>query len=154
VIGRAFPQEDPVTTEYVVEAVHRGGMHFSGAAGGYEFHMDYPIRDGDATAGAKPMEMLLASLASCAGGSLAALMRRAGQAFDGLTVTARGQRRSEHPTIFTEIALEVVVQGQVDPAVVQKVMAEAESRVCPIWAMLRASTPIASSFRIASGVAR
>ncbi|MCK7469559.1 MAG: OsmC family protein [Desulfomicrobium escambiense] len=61
--------------------------------------------------GPKPMEMLLASLASCAGGSVVALLRRGGHQFEALTVTARGQRRSEHPTIFTEIALEFAFRG-------------------------------------------
>lgn len=138
-------------TESIVHAVYRGGMHFSGSIGGHAYQMDYPVQPDQVVAGPKPMDMLLASLASCAGGSVAALMRRTGQPFDGLTVTARGQRRSEHPTVFTEIALEFTFEGDLDPAAVEKVVAQAESQICPVWAMLRPSTPIHSSCRITEG---
>lgn len=92
--------------------------------------------------------MLLASLASCAGGSVMALLRRAGQSVDGLTVSARGVRRSEHPTVFTEIALDFMVAGNVTPQAVESILHEAETRVCPVWAMLKPTTPITSSFHI------
>lgn len=141
-----------MTTDYVVEAEYHGGMHFSGTVGGHPYHMDYPLRPGDALAGPKPMEMLLASLASCAGGSTAALMRRSGQPMEGLTVTARARRRVEHPTVFTEIALEFVFHGALDTATVAKVLSQVESQICPIWAMLKPTTLITSSFRIVAGV--
>jgi uncharacterized OsmC-like protein len=92
--------------------------------------------------------MLLGSLASCAGGSMSALLRRAGQQVAGLRVTARGQRRAEHPTVFTEISLEFAVCGPVDPIAVQKAMHDSEAAICPIWAMLKPGTPITASFRI------
>jgi putative redox protein len=139
-----------VTNEYVVQAVHQGGMRFSGTIGEHSFRMDYPLKPGAEVAGPKPMEMLLASLASCAGGTVAALMRRSGQTVEGLTVTARGQRRVEHPTIFTSIDLEFVLRGSLDPATVTRVLEQAESQVCPVWAMLKPSTPISSSFRVAA----
>ena len=134
--------------QYVVEAVHQGGMHFMTSIGDRSVSMDYPLKPGEAGAGPRPLEMLLASLASCAGGTVVALLRRAGQPVDGLTVSARGVRRSEHPTVFTEITLEFVVAGNVQPATVARVLEEAETRVCPVWAMLKPTTLIRSSFRI------
>jgi putative redox protein len=137
-----------VDTQYVVEAVHQGGMHFTTRIGERTVSMDYPLAPGEAGAGPRPLEMLLASLASCAGGSVIALLRRARQPIDGLTVTARGIRRSEHPTVFTEIALEFLIAGNVQSSTVAAVLQETETRVCPVWAMLKPTTPITSSFRI------
>ena len=131
-----------MAVECIVRAVHRGGMHFTGVVGNHAFEMDYPLDPGAAGEGPKPMEMLLASLASCAGGSVVALLRRGGHQFEALTVTARGQRRSEHPTIFTEIALEFAFRGTVDRAAVDRAISQAETRVCPVWTMLKSSTPI------------
>jgi len=37
-----------------------------------------------------------------------------GQPVRGIEVNARGQRRDEHPTVITEIALEFVVHGAGD----------------------------------------
>ena len=137
-----------MNSEYVVHADHQGGMHFMTSIGQHSVTMDYPSKPGEAGVGPKPMEMLLASLASCAGGTVVALLRRAGQPFQSLTVSARGLRRSEHPTVFTEIALEFVIAGDLNPSVVAAILEQAETRVCPIWAMLKPSTPIKSSLRI------
>jgi len=141
-----------VAVECIVRAVHRGGMHFTGVVGSHTVEMDYPLDPGAAGEGPKPMEMLLASLASCAGGSVVALLRRGGHQFEALTVTARGQRRSEHPTIFTEIALEFAFRGTVDRAAVDRVISQAETRVCPVWTMLKSSTPIKTSVLIGADI--
>ncbi len=134
--------------EYTVEAVRQQAMEFVVTAGPHSVTTDYPLKAGEAGVGPRPLEMLLGSLASCAGGSMVALLGRAGQPLAGLRVTARGERRSEHPTVFTRIALEFVVRGPVDEAVVAKAIAQSESTICPVWAMLKPGTPITSSFRI------
>lgn len=134
--------------EYLAQAVQHHDMCFEITAGAHSITTDYPLEAGDAGVGARPLELLLGSLASCAGGSVVALLRRAGQRVSGLTVSARGQRRVEHPTVFTGIALEFVVRGPVDQAAVTKAIAASESVVCPVWAMLKPGTPITTSFRI------
>lgn len=80
---------------------------------------------------------------------MVALLRRANQPMTGLRVTARGQRRTEHPTVFTEISLEFVVCGQVDESAVGKAVQQSETAICPVWAMLKPGTRITSSYRIA-----
>jgi putative redox protein len=135
-------------SELAVRATYRGEMHITGQARDYTIEMDYPIRP-SGMAGATPLELLLVSLAGCAGNAVAALLRRSSQAVSGLEVKARGQRRDEHPTVITAIALEFVVRGSgLDEAVVARAVAQAEERVCPIWAMLKPGTPITSSLRI------
>ncbi|MFB3854919.1 MAG: OsmC family protein [Vicinamibacterales bacterium] len=134
--------------EYVAQAVQQHDMCFEVTAGSHTSTTDYPLEAGDPGAGPRPLELLLGSLASCAGGSLVALLRRAGQSVSGLTVTARGERRAEHPTVFTAMALEFVVRGPVDHAAVAKAIAVSESTICPVWAMLKPGTTITASFRI------
>ncbi len=134
--------------EYIVEAVYQDGLRFVAKAGPHCVTTDYPLTPGEIGTGARPLELLLASLASCAGGALIALLRRTGQPVGGLQVRARGQRRSEHPTVFTRIELEFVVCGAVDRSVVEKAIAQSEEHICPVWAMLKPGTPISSSLRI------
>ncbi len=137
-----------MSNEYVVRAVHQEGMHFLANVGERSVSLDYPLNPGDAGAGPRPLEMLLASLASCAGGGVVALLRRAGQPIDGLTVTARGVRRAEHPTVFTEIGLDFLVEGNVNDETLASVLEQAKSHICPVWIMLKASTPITVSYRV------
>jgi putative redox protein len=134
--------------EHSVEAVHRGGMRFEVAAGPHSVTMDYPLAAEESGVGARPLDMLLASLASCAGGAVVVLLRRAGQPVAGLRVRARGERRTQHPTVFTRIVLEFAFAGPADAAAIARAIEQSEEHVCPVWAMLKAGTPITSSFRI------
>jgi putative redox protein len=135
-------------TEMSVTAVHQGEMRILAQAGTRQLLMDYPLK-GEDPAGFKPLETLLASLAGCAGDTLAILLRKTRQPFIGLQVEVRAQRRDEHPTIFTQIHMDFKVRGSnLVQSQVQDVLKEAEERVCPVWAMLKASTPIATSLTV------
>ncbi len=134
--------------ELRASAVHQDGMRFTVTAGSHSLTTDYPLNPDETGVGPRPLELLLASLASCAAGAMVALLRRAGQPFAGLTVTASGDRRAEHPTVFTSIALDYVVRGPVDPSVVASALAQSEERICPVWAMLKPGTRLTSTFRV------
>lgn len=134
--------------QYIAKATHDTGMRFNVTAGSHELVSDYPLEPEAVGDGARPLELLLASLATCAGGTLVALLKRGQQPVQALTVTARGERRTEHPTVFTSIALDFVVTGDLAPEAVNQALQIAETRVCPVWAMLKPTTPITATFRI------
>lgn len=136
-------------SELRVHAVHEGGLRMKATNGPFTITTDYPLSPDQELAGLKPMELLLASLAACGGSVVASLLGRMREPVVGVEVEATGQRRDEHPTIFTAIALEFVVKGHgVSPAAVEKALAQGEGRLCPVWAMLKPGTPITTSFRI------
>ncbi len=135
----------------VIEAIAtlEGKLRFSVRTGsGRIVVVDYPPPLGEGE-GLMPSEALLASLAACCGQVVASLLRKMDQSISGLEVRAAGERREEHPTTFTAIDLEIAVSGKdLDPAKVEKAIALAEEKYSPVWAMLRASVPIRSSYRI------
>jgi putative redox protein len=134
--------------ELHVHAVHQGGMHFVARAGDHWVSLDYPLQPGR-TAGPTPLEMLLASLAACAGSTVALLLRRMDAPLTGLEVEARGIRQDEHPTVMTEIALDFTLRGAgLDPGAVARALRIAEEQLCPVWAMLKTGTAISASFRM------
>lgn len=138
-----------MTTELTVHAVHQGDMRIVATARNHAIQMDYPRSAQDETIGATPLELILASLAGCAGNTMALLLRKDQQPFEDLEVIAHGQRREEHPTVITEIHLEFLLKGKgLDSASVRKALDLAEARICPVWAMLKGSTPITSTIRI------
>jgi putative redox protein len=139
-------------SELSVHAVQQGPMEFAISDGEHEITIDYPLpgADGDLK-GMTPLRLLLASLAGCSGSSVAALLRRDGQPVERVEVTARGQRRDEHPTVITSIDLGFVVRGEVDPARVEHALKLSEAQICPVWAMLKTGTPITSSFSVVAG---
>lgn len=139
-------------SELSVHAVQKGPMEFAIGDGQQEVTIDYPLpgSNGDLK-GMTPLRLLLASLAGCSGSSVAALLRRDAQPVTGVEVTARGQRRDEHPTVITSIELEFVVHGDVDPARVEHALKLSEAQICPVWAMLKVGTPITRSYNVVTG---
>jgi putative redox protein len=136
-------------SELSVHAVQKGPMEFSITDGEHQVTIDYPLpgtpgADGD-LAGMTPLRLLLASLAGCSGSSVAALLRRDGERVE---VAARGRRRDEHPTVITDIDLAFTVVGDVDPERVRHALELSEAHICPVWAMLKAGTPVTSSFTV------
>jgi len=150
IIGSFVPGlEALMPQELSVRAVRESGMCFTASTGRHSVCLDYPMGSG-ATSGPTPLEMLLTSLAVCAGSTLSLLLERMKQPFTGLTVEARGSRRDEHPTVLTDIRLEFVISGSgADPERVTQALTVAERQLCPVWAMLKPGTPITTSFRIA-----
>ncbi|HEY5530117.1 MAG TPA: OsmC family protein [Thermoleophilia bacterium] len=136
-------------SELAVHATHNQGMCLTMGAGKHSVTVDYPLQPGQETEGMRPLELLLSSLAGCVGGIMAMLLRRMEEPVSGLEVDVRGARRDEHPTVITEIDVEVLVRGSgVDPTAVSKALEQCEERVAPVWAMLKAGTPMRASFRI------
>jgi putative redox protein len=132
-----------------VSAVHQDGLRFSVSAREHVLTTDYPLQAGVAGAGMKPLEMLLCSLSTCAGGALIVLLRKAKHAVSGLRVSARGIRQDQHPTVFTDIALEFEVSGtDLRQEDMIRTLQQAEA-ICPVWAMLKGNVRIESTIRVA-----
>ena len=54
--------------------------------------------------------------------------------------------------IVTAVALEFDFSGgRLEPVSVEKALALSEERYCPVWAMLKASVPIAVAYRLLAG---
>jgi len=139
-------------TELSVHAVQQGPMEFAISDGEHDVTVDYPLPGTDRELqGMTPLRLLLASLAGCSGSSVAALLRRDGQPVQRVEVEARGRRRDEHPTVITSIDLAFTVYGDVDPERVEHALSLSEAQICPVWAMLKAGTPVSSRYTIVAG---
>ncbi len=132
-------------TDLSVRAVHQGEMRVHVGVREHLLKLDYPASEGrDPT----PLELLLASLAACAANTLnLVLCRKMGVDVEALEVEVRAERRTEHPTVLTEIELiyHLGVQA-IDPQVVDRAVRMAEDQLCPVLNMLRPGTTIRSSW--------
>lgn len=136
-------------TELTVHAAHHGGMRVLASDGKFDVLMDYPMEPGESSAGPTPLTMLLASLAACSVNSVIVVLKKMHQPVAGLELTASAVRSVEHPTVLTGIALDFTVRGSgIDPAAVSRALQLSEERLCPVWNMLKGSTPIKASFKL------
>lgn len=98
---------------------------------------DYPAPAGG-DQGPTSLELFLASLCTCVGGSVSYVLRMSRAGFEGLSVSAVGTRRTEHPTYFKSIRLEVeLVSSIVTLDKLREAVAVAESDICPVWNMVK-----------------
>lgn len=139
-----------MTTEVSARVVLKDHLHFQGLnKAGRTIDLD--TTSAEHSAGMTPMELILIGLASCSGMDVAAILRKKRQPFGGLEVRIRGQRRDEHPTVYTAIELEYIVRGEdINPQAVAQAIELSKSRYCPVWAMLEPGVEITSSYRIVS----
>ena len=136
--------------EVQTEIVFKGGMRFDGKSGraATPVAIDF-TPEGEPIDGYSPLELLLTSLAGCSSQVVVGLLKRMGQEVQGLTVRARGVKKEVHPTVLTSVELEFEFRGgRVDGTSVEKAFALSEERFCPVWVMLKASTPIKATYRL------
>jgi putative redox protein len=110
--------------------------------------IDYvpPVGDG---MGYTSLELLLMSLSSCMATSLLLFLRRSGKTITGLRIRTEADRRTEHPTILTQIHVRYFFNS---PDLAQedfeKVLALTEEKFCPVFAMINPATQIISTCHI------
>ncbi len=126
-------------------------IQFSGVAGANpEIICDYvpPLGDGNGYTG---LQLLLTSLAACAGTAVVALLRNAGKTVSGLKVNTKGQRRDEHPTSLEKIWLEFTLTSpDATDTDVEKAIQMSGQTISPVWTMLNKSAEIVAGYKIIS----
>jgi len=138
-----------MSTALSIQATHQGGMKVLIAADGHQVQSDYALPGSEPAIGLTSLQLLLGALASCSANGLRALLRRDGINLDSLEVKATGIRKETHPTVLESIHLDFQVSGKdLDPAHLERTLEVAESRICPVWVMVGASTPISRRLRI------
>ncbi len=96
-----------------------------------------------------PLELVLMSLGTCSGSSVAALLRRMGRTVSALDVHASGVRREQHPTSFESIMLRFALTSpDVEEEDMRKAIQLSEESICPVWDMLKGRVIITTGFDI------
>ena len=82
------------------------------------------------------MELVLMALGSCSSLDLISILKQQRQQITELSVSARGERREEIPTIFTKIHILFRLKGSLDAAKVEKAAELAVKKYCSVHDML------------------
>jgi putative redox protein len=130
-------------------------LHFTGHTDFAEpLQIDYVPPFGD-NLGYTSLELLLFSLASCVGSTMLLLTRRMGRTIHGLSIQATGDRRQEHPTAFSKIAITLLFNSPdltLDDC--EKARQISESSLCPVYSMVKGNVEVETVFEITNGVAQ
>ena len=98
---------------------------------------------------ASPMELLLVALGGCTGADIVSILEKKRQRVTGYEIEVRGERRAEHPRIYTSIEVVHRVRGYaIDPKAVQHAIELSETKYCSVSAMLGAAAQITMRYEI------
>lgn len=124
-------------------------LKFAGSVEGNDaISIDYiaPLGDDE---GYTSLELLLLSLSSCMGSAILTFLRRMKKTVSGLEMNSKGFRKTEHPTGFESIIVEVVLfSPDTTETDLDKVVKLSEETYCPVWAMLKGNVKISVVYRI------
>lgn len=113
--------------------------------------------DGEAGGGPTPMEMLLVSLASCAGATVEAVIEKMRGEVAGIRVSVDAIRAERVPRVWSEIDLWFVIRSSLDRSRVERAL-DVTDRTCPVSVMFEAGTRLGRSLvtveRVEAGVTR
>lgn len=102
---------------------------------------------------AKPSDLLMMSLASCAAYDVVAILERQRQHLTGLHIEVRGDQEAEPPYAFTDIHLHFALEGSnLDPVKVERAITLSVDKYCSVAATIRGVANITHSHSIAVAV--
>lgn len=96
-----------------------------------------------------PVELVLIALGGCTGADVVGILEKKRQRVTGYEIEVRGDRRAEHPRIYTRIEVVHKIRGhKVDPKAVAHAIELSETKYCSVSAMLTPAVTIETRYEI------
>jgi len=96
------------------------------------------------------LELLLVSFASCVSSTLSIILKGQMQRkITSISAKTKGYVKDEHPKALSKIELELHIESNdAQEADVEKTLAALESKLCPVWSMIKGNVEIETRFFI------
>ena len=98
--------------------------------------------------GFRPMQLVLAALASCTTMDLVPILEKQRQRLDDLEITVTGERPDTVPSPFSSIHLHYDLYGEIDEGKAARAVELAVTKYCSVGEMLKQSVDITYDFSI------
>ena len=126
------------------------GLTFIGKAdSNHWITIDGPKEFSGSEAASRPMELLLISLGSCTASDVASILKKKRVDFQKFEVNINGERKNEHPKVFTKINIEYVFTGKnLKKEDIKRAIELSQNKYCPISFMLIKTVEITYAYKI------
>ena len=96
-----------------------------------------------------PMELVLLAMGSCAGSDIVSILNKKKVMLEDFEINIDAERADNYPKVFTKIHIDYVFFGKnINPKHLEHAISLSHNKYCSVMAMLKASVPITSSFKI------
>ena len=137
-----------------VKVRQKSEFHFVGTGEDFpgELPIDAAAHVGGKGRGFRPPGLLMYSVAACMGIHTYEALHKAGKHPEGIEVETDGERREEHPKIYTKIALQFRMKGKdLTDKDVQDAIRTALTKTCSIAVMANMVAPITCGYEVEGG---
>jgi putative redox protein len=97
-----------------------------------------------------PVELVLIALCGCTATDVIGILRKKREPFTNLEVSAKGERSTDYPTVYTSIHLTYRVHGNVSPKSMEDAVRLSEEKYCSVSAMLAKTAKITYTIEYAA----
>ena len=99
------------------------------------------------------MELVLLALGSCSGCDVVSILNKKQVVLQGFEINIDAERSENYPKVFTKIHLDYIFYGKdINPLHVERAITLSKEKYCSVYAMLKNSVSITSSYKIIDGV--
>jgi putative redox protein len=121
------------------------GCRFDGRVGGFTV----PLDSAPAPLAPSPIQLLVVALAGCTAMDVIGILRKKRLRVTDYEVRVSGERRAEHPRVFTRMEILHRVSGDDVPlADVEEAARLSNSKYCAVHAMLEPTVPITTRVEV------
>ena len=115
------------------------------AGNGYSFDIGASKSIGGDESGFRPMELVLAGVASCAGIDIVNILKKSRVEFSGMDIEVNGDRKDATPAPFTHIEVIYKIHGPgIDRAKAERAVSLALEKYCSVSASLDPAIKVAA----------
>jgi putative redox protein len=95
-----------------------------------------------------PMELVLIALCGCTASDVVGILRKKREPFTTLEVSAKGERATGYPAVYTDIKLTYRVGGKVARKAVEDAVKLSKEKYCSVSAMLEKTAKITAEIEL------
>jgi putative redox protein len=144
-----YAQAMPITASVHATVVDPSSALRVDVVTGTGFGLTFDTSDaGEKRAGPGPTESVLAVLAGCTSMDVGAILRKKRQPAATYEISVTGQKADAHPQVYTDIVVEHLVSGDVEPEALRRAIELSATSYCPVSAMLSHSVRIQHRYRL------
>jgi putative redox protein len=105
----------------------------------HETHYD-TTSEGIEPEAASPMEILLEAAAACSGIDVVSMMNKRKKTIDNMNIEVTGEKREEHPKIFTKVHMSyTMVSPDIEANELERAISLSHDKYCSVSATLKAA---------------
>jgi putative redox protein len=95
------------------------------------------------------LEVFLASLGSCASGTIIPILKKMRKTIKEYEMKLEGIKKTEHPKAFSKIIMNIRIRSEdVSEADLDRALSLAEDKFCPVWSMIKGNVEIEKHYII------